>query len=171
MGNDPHFFLPLLNGDHLCYSIQGQPDFMFSLIKDKYVQLNGQFVLPASDESNTIANVSTFLGNLGLLLRSPKTGKTLSVEVSAKDHSVKFDDEYITINDRPITLMVSIDDNITVSISAEEHKLRDESAWLSIKTDFGFGIRIKFYKNHLDMMITNIEILTSEADGLMGKGN
>ena len=30
---------------------------MFSLIKEKYVQLNAQFVLPASDESNTIANV------------------------------------------------------------------------------------------------------------------
>ena len=57
-GNDPHFFIPLPNGDNLCYSVQGQPDFMFSLIKDKYVQLNAQFVLPASDESNTIANVS-----------------------------------------------------------------------------------------------------------------
>ena len=37
-GNDPHFFMPLPNGDNLCYSVQGQPDFMFSLIKDKYVQ-------------------------------------------------------------------------------------------------------------------------------------
>ena len=60
-GNDPHFFMPLPNGDNLCYSVQGQADFMFSLIKDKYVQLNPQFVLPDSDESNIIANVSTFL--------------------------------------------------------------------------------------------------------------
>jgi len=42
---------------------------MFSLVKDKYAQLNAQFVLPASDESNTIANVSTFFGDLwGLLV-------------------------------------------------------------------------------------------------------
>ena len=68
-GNDPHFFIPLPNGDNLCYSVQVKPDLMFSLIKDKYVQFNAQFVLPASDENNTIANVSTFLGNLGLLLR------------------------------------------------------------------------------------------------------
>jgi len=46
IGNDPHSFIPLSNGDNLCYSIQGQPDFMF---RDKFVQLNAQFVIPASD--------------------------------------------------------------------------------------------------------------------------
>ena len=55
VGNDPHFLLPLLNGDQLCFSIQGQPNFAFSLISDKYIQLNGQLVLPASEQSHTIA--------------------------------------------------------------------------------------------------------------------
>jgi len=41
LGNDPHFFLPLSNGDHLCFSIQGEPNFAFNLIYDKYIQLNG----------------------------------------------------------------------------------------------------------------------------------
>jgi len=87
-GNDPHFFIPLPNGDNLCYSVQGQPDFMFSLMKDKYVQLNAQFVLPANDESNTTANVSTFLGNLGLLLQCPISDKPIIMKVSAQDRSV-----------------------------------------------------------------------------------
>jgi len=87
-GNDPHFFIPLPNGDNLCYSVQGQPDFMFSLIKDKYVQLNAQFVLP-SDTSNTIANVSTFLGNLGLLVRCPVSGESVAVKVIAQDHTIQ----------------------------------------------------------------------------------
>ena len=143
---------------------------MFSLIKDKYVQLNAQFVLPASDESSTIANVSTFLGSLGLLLRSPKTGKTLSAEVSAKDHSIKVGDQHITMDDRPLTLDLTVSsNNITVSIGDKVHKLKDKFAWLSVRTDIGFGMRIKFYKKHLDMMITNSEGLTNEADGLMGK--
>jgi len=68
-----------------CYSIQGEPDFMFSLIKDKYIQLNAQFVLPASDENKTISNVSTFLGNLGLLLRCPNFNKSIIIKVSAQD--------------------------------------------------------------------------------------
>ena len=65
VANDPHFYLPLVNGDHLCFSVQGEPNFAFNLINSKYIQLNAQFVLPAEDESNTIANVSTFLGDLG----------------------------------------------------------------------------------------------------------
>ena len=43
----------------MCFSIQGQPNFAFSLISDKYIQLNGQFVLPAPEESHTIANVGS----------------------------------------------------------------------------------------------------------------
>ena len=74
MRNDPHFLLPLLNGDYMCFSIQGQPNFAFSLIRDEYIQLNGQFVTPAKEESHTIANVSTFLGDLSLVVKNPKTG-------------------------------------------------------------------------------------------------
>ena len=165
-GNDPHFFLPLLNGDYLCYSVQGQPDFMFSLIKDKYVQLNAQFVLPASGENNTIANVSTFLGNLGLLLRSPKTGQTFSAKVSAQDHSIKVGDEFVKIDRKPVTVTISTEYNVTVNIGTT---LDNGSAWLNIKTDVGFGMRIRFYKKHLDLMITANEGLTNKADGLMGK--
>ena len=139
---------------------------MSSLIRDKYVKLNAQFVLPASDESNTIANVSTFLGNLGLLLRSPKTGKTVSAKMSARDHSIKVDDELVKIDNNPVTVTISTEYNITVDIGTKVDK---GSAWLTIKTDVGFGMKIRFYKKHLDLMITNNEGLTNESDGLMGK--
>jgi len=56
MGNDPHFFLPLSNGDNMCFSIQGEPNFSFNLINDKYIRLNGQFVQPVEGESNTICD-------------------------------------------------------------------------------------------------------------------
>jgi len=170
IGNDPHFFIPLSNGDNLCYSVQGEPDFMFSLIKDKYLQLNAQFVLPAIDESDTIDGVSTFLGNLGILLRNPKNGKSMAIKVNAQDHSVKIGDETEIVVDVPVKVWISKDFNITASLFAEG-KIMNKiyGARLQLNTAFGFGIRIRFYKKHLDMMITKSEGLTSEADGLMGK--
>jgi len=169
-GNDPHFFIPLTNGDNLCYSVQGQPDFMFSLIKDKYVQLNAQFVLPASDESNTIANVSTFLGNLGLLLRCTTSDKPTIMKVSAQDHSVHIKDDIIIVDEKPVTVMVTCDSSVNITVAAEvQEKLKDETAWLYLNTEFGFGMKIRFYKKHLDMMITRSDGLTSEVSGLMGK--
>ena len=170
VGNDPHFFLPLPNGDNLCFSVQGQPDFMFSLIKDKYVQLNAQFVMPAKDESHTIANVSTFLGNLGLVLRSPVTGNTTAIKVSAKDHTVLVDGSVITVKDKPVTIQVSntfiVD--ITVDVNQQVRTIKDESAWLYISSEFGFGIKVRFYKKHLDLFLTKTSGLTNEAHGIIG---
>ena len=167
--NDPHFFIPLPNGENLCYSVQGQPDFMFSLIKDKYVQLNAQFVLPASDESHTIANVSTFLGDLGLLLRCPDTGITTAIQVSARDHSIKVENEHVVVGNKPVTVTIS-NTSVTATVYADvQDKLKDESAWLYINSVIGFGMKVRFYKKHLDMMITKSDGLTGEADGLIGK--
>ena len=169
-GNDPHFFIPLPNGDNLCYSVQGQPDFMFSLIKDRYIQLNAQFVLPASDESNTIANVSTFLGDLGLLLRCPTTGKSVIVKVSAQEHSVQIGDETVIVEEVPIQLMIDTDFNVTATVKDKVQKnVKDETSWLYISADLGFEMKLNFYKKHLTMMITKNDILTSGANGLMGK--
>ena len=91
----------------MCFSIQGQPNFAFSLIRDEYIQLNGQFVLLAEEESHTIANVSTFLGDLGLLVKNPETGNTTVIKVSAQDHSVAVGDSLTIVKDRPVTEMFS----------------------------------------------------------------
>ena len=143
---------------------------MFSLIKDRYVQLNTQFVLPAEDESHTIANVSTFLGNLGLLLRSPVTGNTTAIKVSAKDHTVLVDGSIIAVKDKPVTVLVSntfiVD--ITDDVNQQVHTIKDGSAWLYINTEFGFGIKVRFYKQHLDFFLTKTSGLTSEVHGIIG---
>lgn len=170
VGNDPHFFLPLANGDNLCFSIQGQPDFMFSLIKDRYIQLNAQFVLPAKDESHTIANVSTFLGNLGLLLRCPVTGDTTAIIVSAQDHTILVGGSVTTVKDRPVIVEVSNTFNVDITVDANQqaHRIKDSSAWLHINTELGFSIKVRFYKQHLDLFLTKISGLTEDAHGLIG---
>ena len=168
MGNDPHFFLPLANGDHMCFSIQGEPDFAFNLINDKYIQLNGQFVLPAEEESHTISNVSTFIGSLGLLVTCPKTGETIAVKVSALDHSILVGDSLTIVKDKPVT--VNISNSITIDIGSKipTSKLKDESAWLYINTNVGFGMKVRFYKKHVDLFLTKTHGLTKAAHGLIG---
>ena len=142
---------------------------MFSLIKDKYVQLSAQFVLPASDESNTIANVTTFLGNLGLLLRCPTTGNAITIKVSAQDHSIQVGNINIVVDNKPVTVTVSNGASVTIATDDEvQQTMRDETAWFHINSEFGFGMKIRFYKKHLNMMITKHNGLTSKADGLMG---
>ena len=167
VGCDPHFFLPLANGDHMCFSIQGEPNFAFNLISDKYIKLNGQFVLPAEEESHTISNVSTFLGDLGLVITNQKTNSSTVIKVSAVDHSVLVGNSLTIVKDRPVT--VSVFEKVSTSVDAhvQTTRLRDESAWLFISTD-GFGIKVRFYKKHLDMFLTKTNGLTKDAHGLIG---
>jgi len=165
---DPHFFLPLKNGDYMCYSVQGIPDFAFNLISDKYIQFNAIFVLPAEDESQTIANVSTFLGDLGLVVKNPKTGQHTVIKVTAHDHSVMVDNTLTFVKDKPVTVKVSNGVKVIVD-SKVQPKLKDASAWLSIETEAGFDFEVKFYKKHLDMLLTKTTGLTKNAHGLIGK--
>ena len=151
----------------MCFSIQGQPNFAFSLIRDEYIQLNGQFVLPAEEESHTIANVSTFLGDLGLLVKNPETGNTTVIKVSAQDHSVAVGGSLTIVKDRSVT--VNVFNTVSIKVDAKPHTggLKDAITWLYINAE-GFGIKVRFYKKHLDMFLIKTNILTNEANGIIG---
>ena len=164
---DPHFFLPLTNGDHLCFSVQGEPDFAFNLIRDKHIQLNGQFVLPAEEESHTIGNVSTFLGDLGLTIKDQGTGNATVIKVSAPDHSILVGHSLTVVKDRPVNVDVFKTITIKVDPRVQTAKLKDESAWLNINTN-GFGMKVRFHKKHLDMFLIKTNGLTKDAHGLIG---
>ena len=154
----------------MCFSIQGQRNFAFNLISDQYIQINVQFVLPADDESNTIANVSTFLGDVGMVIRSKDTDKIVIIHVSAQDHSVLVDDSLAIVKDKPVFVDVS-NGKVAININANNQNTKikkDESAWLYINTE-GFGVKVKFYKRHLDLLFTETSGLSKDAHGLIGK--
>jgi len=135
--------------------------------------MNAQFVLPAEDESHTIANVSTFLGKIGLLLQHPIAEKSVIIKVSAEDHTVSVGNSITIVKNRPVTVKVSSNFNVAININNDNNEQtnnewKDKSPWLYINTDFNFGLKIKFYKKHLDMFLMKTGMLTREAHGLIG---
>ena len=90
-------------------------------------------MLPGEDESQTIAYVSTFLGDLGVVVKNPKTGNTTVVKTSAKDHSVMVGNSLTIVKDKPVKLKVS--DDVEVHIDGDvKPKLKDASALLTNET-------------------------------------
>ena len=162
--------MPLVNGDHLCFSVQGEPDFAFNLINNKRIQLNAQFVQPSADESNTIANISTFLGDLGMVIQNEDTGKPVVIHVSAQDHSVLVDNSLTVVKDKPVFVDV-FNNKVAIGINSDSQitkLMKDETTWLHINIE-GFGIKITFYKKHLDMFLTKTNGLSNDTHGLIGK--
>ena len=58
--------------------------------------------------------------------------------------------------------------DITVDVNQQVRTIKDESAWLYISSEFGFGIKVRFYKKHLDLFLTKTSGLTNEAHGIIG---
>ena len=72
----------------LCFNVQGEPDFIFNLISSKYINLNALFARPAVEESRSIDADSTFVSDIGLLVKSKHQKKPVKIKISASDHSV-----------------------------------------------------------------------------------
>ena len=169
------FFSPLANGDNMCFSIHGKPKLVYSLIRDKYIQLNGQFVLPVDEMSYTIGNVPISLGEFGLIIKNQETSNVTVVKVSAVDRSILVGNSLIVVKDKPINVdifyKIAIDVDPNVQTVDPHHvqtaKKKNESAWLNINTD-GFGMKVRFYKNYLEMFLTKTNGLTNAAHGLIG---
>ena len=65
--------------------------------------------------------------------------------------------------------MVYCDSSVNVTVGADvKGKVKHETVWLHLNTELGFRMKIRFYKKHLDMMVTRSDGLTNEADGLIG---
>ena len=170
-GADPHFVCPLQNGQRLCFSLQGEPDFMFNLFSDVNIQVNAKFSLPHSDESHSLINGSTFIQEMGLIFRTANNKNlTTKMKLSALDHSVTVSGHVVTVSNKPVTITIT---KGTLQIATSEEtsvttKSLDETALVTIISDVGFGVKVKFVKKHLDMIISDTSGLSKKAHGIQG---
>ena len=159
---------PLRNHENLCFSVQGIPDFMFNLFTDTNLLVNAKFALPKPEESRFLINSSTFIEQMGITVKTPVTKMLAKAKISALDHSILIDENFIVVQDHPITITI-LDSNVTTRIDAMSIKpAHDETAWVTIITNVGFGLKFKFVKKHLDYVITDTTGLTADAHGIQG---
>ena len=152
----------------LCFNVQGEPDFMFNLISSKYINLNALFVKPADEESRSIDADSTFVSEVGLAVKSMHQNKPVKIKISAFDHSIDVLDSHTIVTDSSITVKVSKDGSINIATSVTTAN-KEDNAMLYVETEYGFAIKVRFLKKHLDMFITDNSGFTNNTHGLLGK--
>ncbi|XP_065894617.1 inter-alpha-trypsin inhibitor heavy chain H3-like isoform X1 [Dysidea avara] len=72
MYGDPHFIVPLLSKELLCYSIQGYPGLAFNLIYNKNFIINAQFVDSVGDTSE-----ATWIGKLAVIPHNSNSSEAI----------------------------------------------------------------------------------------------
>ena len=166
-GADPHFTCPLRNGEMLCFNVQGEPDFTFNLISSEYINLNALFVKPADEESRSIDADSTFVSEVGLLVKSEDQDNPIKIKLSALDHSINVSGSHTVITDDSVTVKIGKDGEINIGTSVLPSK-NEKEALIYVETDYGVAIKVRFLKKHLDMFITDNSGFTNNTHGLLG---
>ena len=169
-GADPHFVCPLKNGQLLCFSVQGEPDFIFNLFSDVNIQVNAKFSLPHPDESHALMNSSTFIQEVGLTFKAANNKSvTAKIKLSAVDHTVTVSGNVIDVSNKPVAITIT-NGSVKIEISSEASITGslEETAFVSILSDIGFAVKIKFVKRHLDMAISDTTGLSKNAHGIQG---
>ena len=170
-GQDPHFAVPLADGQLLCYSMQGLADFVFNLISDPAININAYFIAPENRED--FKEYATFLGDIGIMVRTndckeecrPKD--ITKITISASDRSIFIDGSRTVLTDRPVHVLV---DNTTANIQLGEKLKKGEhpNMIISVKRP-QLSFKINFVNEHLDLVVMDNSGISNDCHGIMGK--
>ena len=132
------------------------------------LQLNAKFSKLSVEESCSLMNSSTFIQQLGLIIKHPITDGVTKAKISALDHSILIADNFIIVKEYPVTINI-INNTVTTTIeTVSTNPDNDEMAWVRVTTEFGFSLKFKFVKKHLNYVITDSSGLTSNTNGIQG---
>lgn len=167
---DPHFAVPLLNGQDICYSLQGEPYFAFNLISDPVISINSYFIPP--EKGKNLTEFATFLGDIGILVQPEQCmGNCVpynitKIVISASDRSVLIEGSKTKVKDRNVQVLV--DDSIaTVKLGIVLGKGDHPSLTVTIKYP-PLAFKVQFVNEHLDLIVKDFSGISSSAHGIMG---
>ena len=160
MVGDPHFIVPLLSKEFLCYSIQGYPGLVFNLFYSKKLVINAEFVDSEGDTTE-----ATWIGKLAVIAKKSNTSNAVVFDsvnqqlIVVREGSFKaaFIKEVVFSEDGNIKFIESINKQagnpiVHVVFTKPEAKLD-----------------VTFYTNHLDINWGVQYEEVTELHGLIGE--
>ena len=162
MGGDPHFSLLLPNGQLLCFSVQGEHGFVFNLISNKIMHMNAKFI-PDSKRSEV-----TWIGSLGMVVRSKKANTTSKIRFEAANKMVYVDDR-ANLKARSVKKLTFAKGKLTVTESDPTVK---KAVYPQVEVDLedvGIAFTVTFVKEHIDMVWNKVRKQPKDSHGIIGK--
>ena len=170
-GMDPHFAVPLLNGQDMCYSLQGEPYFAFNLVSDPTISINSYFIPP--EKGSDLDEFATFLGDIGILVQ-PEECKgncdqddITKIAISASDRSVLLEGSRTKLKNRHVQVFVE-NSTATIKLGSVLKKGDHPSLTVTIKQP-PLTFQVQFVNEHLDLIVKDFSGISSSAHGIMGE--
>ena len=162
LGGDPHFSMLLPNGQLLCFSVQGEHGFVFNLISNKIIHMNAKFI-PDGRRSEV-----TWIGSLGMVVRSKKANTTSKIRFEAANKMVYVDDR-VSLKARSVKKLTFAKGKLTVTESDPTLK---KAVYPQVEVDLedvGIVFTVTFVKEHIDMVWNKVRKQPKDSHGIIGK--
>ena len=163
MGGDPHFSILLPNGQMLCFSVQGEHDFVFSLISNKIIHMNAKFI------KDSRRSEVTWIGSLGVVVRSKAANTTSKIRFEASTKMIHVGDK-ISLNAPSVKRLTF--KNGKLSIAESDPNAKKHRAYPQVEVDLqdvGISFTVRFTKDHLDMVWNKVRKQPKDSHGIIGE--
>ena len=158
---DPHFRVPLLSDETLCYSIQGYPGLAFNLIYSHDFIINALFIDSIGDEKE-----ATWIGKLAVIPRNANKSEAVIFD-SVKQEVVLVDQGHFKAS---VVDKISYDESGKMSVKFTPGIAKQAgNPTVHVKYDKPLAsFDVSFYSNHLDVNWDLKYDSVSDIHGLMG---
>ena len=161
-GGDPHFSIKLLSGDLLCFSLQGEHGFVFSLINGPQFHMNALFI-PDAERPEV-----TWLGSLGMVIKNNhfKQSNTTKLRFVASEKMVYVGDK-VKLNVRSVERLKFSRGKLTINEVKKGTEVSRPEIHVNLE-DLGLDFIIRYTKGHLDIVWNNIAQQPKDTHGIIG---
>ena len=163
IGDDPHFSIVLPDGTSLCYTVQGEQGFVFSLISNKMLHMNAMFVPDSRREE------VTWLGSIGIVVHNNiyKTSNATYLRFDAKGKKIYIGDK-VALEAKNIEKLSFNNGKLTISEAPPVEGFKYPSVEIDLQ-NVGLHFTIKFMNEHLDLFWHGTGHETKNSHGLIGE--
>ena len=160
---DPHFSVPLLTGEKLCYSIQGYAGLPFNLISSKHLTINALFIDSVND-----ATEATWIGKLAIIPRN--VDKPQPIIFDSVNQEVKMEGNMQgQFKASALHQIIINGSDISVKFTRGLIKQFGNAVVKVIFTEPRAIFDVTFFSNHLDVAWQMQDSALQDSHGLMGK--
>ena len=155
---DPHFIVPLMSNETLCYSIQGYPGLAFNLISNKHFIINAVFVDSVGDTSE-----ATWIGKLAVIPHNGNNSDTVIFDSVNQQVTIVGQGTFRASAIKKI--IINENGNIKFTKGTQTGNPTVHVSYTKPQADFD----VTLYSNHLDVDWDLQYDEFADVHGLMGK--
>ncbi|XP_065906083.1 uncharacterized protein [Dysidea avara] len=159
---DPHFMVPLLSQEMLCYSVQGYPGLAFNLIYNEHFIVNAHFVDSVGDKSQ-----ATWIGKLAIIPRKNANSNAIIFDSVKQEVVMLGYGKFQATSIKQITYNKT--ERTSVIFTPSTASMVETPSISVVYTEPYAAFDVKFYSSHLDVEWKIKYQSTQTTNGIMGQ--